>query len=99
MKIAATLGIEKIRTSLMWQPDWKIEERLQPDWKIEESLLRASLSANCYEHWEVRAATNMLYALGDSLLGNERKTCVKTALNRISEVGGLVSNNKIVSNN
>ena len=36
MKIAATLGIEKIRTSLMWQPDWKIEE----------SLLHTSLSAN-----------------------------------------------------
>ena len=46
VKIAATLGIEKIRTSLMWQPDWKIEERLQPDWKIEESLLHTSLSAN-----------------------------------------------------
>merc|ERR1719218_305372 len=36
MKIAAVLGIDKIRTSPMWQPDWKIEE----------SLLHTSLSAN-----------------------------------------------------
>ena len=46
-------------------------------------------SLNCYEWWEVGAVANMLYLLGDRLLGRERMEYVKEAFDRFVKVGGL----------
>ena len=44
---------------------------------------------NCYDLWEVRAAANMLYALGDRVLDEDRMVYVKKAIDRYEKVGGL----------
>ena len=48
-----------------------------------------SYCMNCYELWEIQAAANIMYGLGDRVLHDCHKKYVATALNRFTKVGGL----------